>query len=848
MSLAWRSCSRCGVLFSSAADGMSHTPICPPCAQGLELERDFNGAPQEHSVSDSEPPTDRTSNRVSVGVPSLPGKPNGTARNQEAGVPTDSFKAARRRVSAVRRLSITLTAIAAFTAAAMTYGAFVGRGSTHFEGNESGDNTNQVAAQNSVPTRHGGDAANVEIAPGVRMTFCWVPPGTDMLGSPATEQGRQPEEVEHEYTCKGFWLGKYPVTQAEYAAVMNTNSSYFVPTTKEIKAAGINDTSRFPVESASWEEAAEFVKRLNNHSRPPEGLTDGKFCLPVEDEWEYACRGGSGNGRPFFFGTALDGRQANCDGREPYGTSAEGKYLRRTERVGSYEAQAPHPWGLCDMHGNVHQWCENWLDDVTRAVRGGGWDSYAQRCRSASRSGRSPTAHDEKIGFRVAIRNEHGSVQPNKTQLASATQPPLVPAEASSDGLTSGPSSPSPAPIADPVRKTNESPPPATSPAPPAERDLDRPKVQAGKPAPSVARRIVDDLLAVGSTKYSERGFAGFTFGDAYGDIKPNLKDGTAGYIDDHWLVTKDGAHLVFLKKKVVGVMKRFDLGARDAFDSLSERFGKADDNVVFRFDSVARPGGRSETGEQVLLRYGFPKCVVYGYVTSGDSSNFVGPYLLVSVFDREYLEKLLRHSAEQREKCLLAARTVADYVFGEDVKWDQIPFPKIAGTSASRAESGTSELGDNAASLEGRSAPCGYYAIAPAWKGTSAIFARELRAKGERTRVVIVSFNSFPDFDMHPLLGPLPGPFDVWQRSHGNWHLEHEAQCCNAQLAQQVFPPANDKVRRSTVANPLIRGMDGLAHKSFPMFTWETKDRLEVRVLGNNTIMIFRRDRNPLN
>jgi hypothetical protein len=355
----------------------------------------------------------------------------------------------------------------------------------------------------------------------------------------------------------------------------------------------------------------------------------------------------------------------------------------------------------------------------------------------------------------------------------------------------------------------------------------------------------VDDLLAVRSTKYSERGFAGFTFGDPYDDIKPNLKDGTADYTDERWLVTKDGVQLAFLKKKLVGVMKWFDLPARDAFESLSERFGKAGEDDVFRFDSVTRPGGRSETGEQVLIRYCFPRCVAYGYVTSGDPNNLVRAYLLVSVFEREYLERLLCRNVEQRQEYLLAARAVVDHVFGEQVKWDQVPFPKVARTHMARADYGTNEVGENAASLEGRSAPCGYLTVGGT--GTSAILAREHRADGQRTRTVTVSFNSFPDFDMHPLLGPLPGPFDVWQRSHGNWHLEHEAQLCNAHLARQVFPPAGDKVSYFTIANPLIRGMDGLAHKSFRAYTWETKDRLEVRVLGNNTVMVSRRDRKPL-
>jgi formylglycine-generating enzyme required for sulfatase activity len=107
----------------------------------------------------------------------------------------------------------------------------------------------------------------------------------------------------------------------------------------------------------SWNECQEYIKKLNSEVVPSK-LTaafggQGKFKLPHEDEWEYACRGGLGNGRAFHWGDQLNGDKANCDGNYPYGTTTNGEYKQKTTPVGSYERVAPHPWGLCDMHGNV---------------------------------------------------------------------------------------------------------------------------------------------------------------------------------------------------------------------------------------------------------------------------------------------------------------------------------------------------------------------------------------------------------------------------------------------------------------------------------------------------------------
>ncbi len=132
----------------------------------------------------------------------------------------------------------------------------------------------------------------------------------------------------------------------------------------------------------------------------------GTFALPHEDAWEYACRGGLGNTRPFYFGDKLNGTEANCDGNVLYGTPTKGDYLGRTCAVdftndGKY---TPHPWRLMHMHGNVFQWCENLYDQANcRVLRGGSWRYYARHCRAANRSRNAPDNRFNNYGVRVCL-------------------------------------------------------------------------------------------------------------------------------------------------------------------------------------------------------------------------------------------------------------------------------------------------------------------------------------------------------------------------------------------------------------------------------------------------------------
>lgn len=289
----------------------------------------------------------------------------------------------------------------------------------------------EIAEELSTPAAHApslpsraipkaGDVRKFEIASGIYMEFCWIPEGETQLGSPREEQnfitktyfdGTLPDFLDDEKESKrgvfrtnGFWLAKHPTTQEQWKAVMNSNPSHF-DGKKDNEARGLN-TSRFPVEEVCWSDCQEFVVKLNSLA----GVIGvfgaaGTFSLPHEDQWEYACRGGKGNKSAFYWGDKLNGVEANCDGNYPYGTPDAGPYRERTTEVGSYKHKVPHPWGLFDMAGNVSQWCENSYDDggSSRVVRGGCWNSFPGRCRSANRGKRSPRDGYFDVGFRVAL-------------------------------------------------------------------------------------------------------------------------------------------------------------------------------------------------------------------------------------------------------------------------------------------------------------------------------------------------------------------------------------------------------------------------------------------------------------
>ena len=175
------------------------------------------------------------------------------------------------------------------------------------------------------------------------LEMIWVEPGSFMMGSPESEPQRDSDETQHQVTLtKGFWLGKFEVTQAQWLEVMSTSPSYFT---------GDN----LPVEQVHWGDAKNFCLNLLNKEAlvriPPTGYT---YNLPTEAQWEYACRAGTTTATAY--GDSLSSTQANFHGDYPYNGGADGPYLGKTTNVGSYAANA---WGFHDMHGNVAEWIQD---------------------------------------------------------------------------------------------------------------------------------------------------------------------------------------------------------------------------------------------------------------------------------------------------------------------------------------------------------------------------------------------------------------------------------------------------------------------------------------------------------
>lgn len=250
--------------------------------------------------------------------------------------------------------------------------------------------------EKSADAMEGSKAGEIRTFGGIE--FVWCPPGKFLMGSPESEEGRLDEETQHSVTLtRGFWLAKTECTQAQWQTAMGNNPSKF-------------QGGDLPVEQVSWDEAQEWLKKMNEQHSLPEGW---EWTLPTEAQWEYACRAGTETATAF--GNSLSSSQANFDGKYPYGGAVEGSDLEKTTRVGSYE---PNGWGLHDMHGNVSEWCQDRYVDypassVTdpkgandgsyRVYRGGSWSGLGLSCRSALRDRLYPDSRYVNLGFRPAV-------------------------------------------------------------------------------------------------------------------------------------------------------------------------------------------------------------------------------------------------------------------------------------------------------------------------------------------------------------------------------------------------------------------------------------------------------------
>jgi formylglycine-generating enzyme required for sulfatase activity len=257
-----------------------------------------------------------------------------------------------------------------------------------------------------------------------------IPTGTFLMGSPEEELERSDAEgPQHEVMVPQFFMAKYQVTQVQWRAVAELPlvKSRLDPEPSRFKG------DRLPVEQISWHDAVEFCDRLTIH-------TNRQYRLPTEAEWEYACRAGTKT--PFHFGETISTDYANYDGTDKtygaYGPGTKGEFRQETTPVDRFGVA--NAYGLCDMHGNVWEWCQDpwhegyagaprdgseWIfksgtgpgiirggtkasyqydakgDPNQRVVRGGSWNDYSWYCRSAYRYTFNPVNRYNDIGFRV---------------------------------------------------------------------------------------------------------------------------------------------------------------------------------------------------------------------------------------------------------------------------------------------------------------------------------------------------------------------------------------------------------------------------------------------------------------
>lgn len=232
-----------------------------------------------------------------------------------------------------------------------------------------------------------------------------IPEGTFLMGSPETEPESQEREApQHEVSVPPFFMGRYPITQAQWrvVAAMPQVSLELKPEPSHFKGDNL------PVEQVSWYEAIEFCDRLSAH-------TDRSYRLPSEAEWEYACRAGTTT--PFHFGKMLTTEVANYNGNYTYADGPKGDYREATTLVDHFGTA--NAFDLCDMHGNVYEWCQDhydsygktpvdgsaWTTENTKAnriLRGGSWYLNPKTCRSAYRDHDMPDFRNSYIGFRVS--------------------------------------------------------------------------------------------------------------------------------------------------------------------------------------------------------------------------------------------------------------------------------------------------------------------------------------------------------------------------------------------------------------------------------------------------------------
>ena len=278
------------------------------------------------------------------------------------------------------------------------------QGSEGVPESQAGQSGTRLVEPPKPPPESGSAAAEVRPAPERRqlragtsrvfdgIEFVWIPPGEFRVGSTSRHAHSDEKPVTRVRITRGFWMGKYEVTQGQWQSVMGSNPSYFK-----------NYGGDCPVDRVSWNDVQKFIGKLNGRSG------GRRYRLPTEAEWEHAARAGTTT-------DTYAGEITKPRGNDPvlnriawYGENSG----RKTHPAGR---KVPNGWGLHDMLGNVWEWTGDWYGDYpgglvtdpagprsgsTRVFRGGGWISNARNCRSANRYRNSPGYRNLNLGFRL---------------------------------------------------------------------------------------------------------------------------------------------------------------------------------------------------------------------------------------------------------------------------------------------------------------------------------------------------------------------------------------------------------------------------------------------------------------
>ncbi len=228
----------------------------------------------------------------------------------------------------------------------------------------------------------------MDLGGGVKLELVLIPAGEFMMGSPDSDKDADADDKpQHRvWISKPFYLGKFLVTQEQWEAVMGNNPSHF-------------KGPKNPVESVSWGDCQLFLDKLNGK------VGGGKFQLPTEAQWEYACRAGSKTRYCFGDDETRSGDYAWYDKNSG----------DKTHPIGE---RKPNAWGLYDMYGNVCEWCQDWYGDYkespaadptgpatgsSRVIRGGSWNGPTRLSRSPRRIRRGPVDRYGYLGLCVSL-------------------------------------------------------------------------------------------------------------------------------------------------------------------------------------------------------------------------------------------------------------------------------------------------------------------------------------------------------------------------------------------------------------------------------------------------------------